>query len=121
MVVGLVASTADERQDDPTVRKCAEIAKRDGYSELVMMNQFASWPTPNHIKEALELRLVAPIGPDNDEHIREQAANVRELGGRSLLAGATTGGVVTLTSLRYSAATSGASERQMRDSQGTRR
>lgn len=41
MVVGLNPSTADETQDDPTVRRCIGYAKAWGYAGLMMTNAFA--------------------------------------------------------------------------------
>jgi hypothetical protein len=39
--IGLNPSTADERTDDPTVRRCVRYAHRWGYSSMVMLNIFA--------------------------------------------------------------------------------
>lgn len=40
-VVGLNPSTADETQDDPTVRRCKNLAKDLGKGGLLMLNAFA--------------------------------------------------------------------------------
>jgi hypothetical protein len=40
-VIGLNPSTADETKDDQTIRRCTQLAKRDGYGGLVMLNLFA--------------------------------------------------------------------------------
>ena len=40
MVIGLHPSTADEYQDDPTVRRCIDFSKRWGYGALCMMHIF---------------------------------------------------------------------------------
>lgn len=39
--IGLNPSTADETQDDPTVRRCVGFAKRWGYGAMCMTNLFA--------------------------------------------------------------------------------
>lgn len=41
MFIGLNPSTADEVQDDPTVRRCINFAKSWGHGGLVMTNAFA--------------------------------------------------------------------------------
>jgi hypothetical protein len=41
MFIGLNPSTADEREDDPTIRRCVRFAKDWGYSGILMMNAFA--------------------------------------------------------------------------------
>ncbi len=41
VVIGLNPSTADETQDDPTVRRCIGYARDWGFAGLVMMNLFA--------------------------------------------------------------------------------
>lgn len=69
-VIGLNPSTADETRDDPTIRRCTHFAMRDGYGGLVMTNIFAFRATdPSDMKVATD-----PVGPDNDRHLREQAA-----------------------------------------------
>ena len=62
MVVGLNPSTADEVQDDPTIRRCIDFAKRWGYGALCMTNIFAYRATlPKDMKMAMN-----PIGEEND-------------------------------------------------------
>jgi hypothetical protein len=41
VVIGLNPSTADETQDDPTIRRCVNFAKREQCGSLVMLNLFA--------------------------------------------------------------------------------
>lgn len=63
MFVGLNPSTADETEDDPTIRRCIRFARDWGYGGLLMMNAFAFRATdPKVMKAATD-----PIGPDNDE------------------------------------------------------
>lgn len=63
MFVGLNPSTADERHDDPTIRKCVAYAKRWGFGGLCMVNLFAFRATQPRDMMAAE----DPIGPKNDE------------------------------------------------------
>ena len=62
MFVGLNPSTADEREDDQTIRKCVAYAKRWGYGALCMANLFAFRATQPKDMMAAE----DPIGPEND-------------------------------------------------------
>jgi hypothetical protein len=55
-------STADETQDDPTIRRCIGYAKAWGYGGLVVGNIFAFRSTdPRGLLTAAD-----PVGPDND-------------------------------------------------------
>lgn len=66
MFVGLNPSTADENNDDPTVRRCINFAKAWGYGGIYMLNLFAFRATdPREMKAAED-----PIGPWNDSHLR---------------------------------------------------
>lgn len=59
-------STADETDDDPTIRRCLGYAKDWGYGTLVVGNLFAY-----RTSDPEDLRDVGdPIGPDNDDHLR---------------------------------------------------
>jgi hypothetical protein len=64
--VGLNPSTADEKKDDPTVRRCINYAKTWGFSGLIMLNIFAFRSTDPKKLYTLD----DPVGPDNDFHIR---------------------------------------------------
>ena len=65
MFVGLNPSTADETQDDPTIRRCIAFAKAWGYAGLCMTNLFAFRATdPKDMKAAAD-----PVGPENDYHL----------------------------------------------------
>ena len=60
--IGLNPSTADETQDDPTIRRCIGFAKSWGFSGLCMLNLFAFRATdPREMMAAAD-----PIGEDND-------------------------------------------------------
>lgn len=88
-VIGLNPSTADEAQDDPTIRRCAGFAKRLGCDGLVMTNLFAFRSThPADLRAALD-----PVGPENDDELAAAAIDASvvvaawgvhgELGGRA--------------------------------------
>lgn len=64
--VGLNPSTADETEDDPTIRKCVKFAQTWGYGSLCMVNLFAFRAT----KPKDMLAAADPIGPDNDATLR---------------------------------------------------
>lgn len=62
-------STADETNDDPTVRRCINYAKDWGYDAFVMLNLFAWRATdPKDMKAQPD-----PIGDSNDWHILKTA------------------------------------------------
>ena len=72
MFIGLNPSTADEREDDPTIRRCIRFAKDWGYGGLLMMNAFAFRATdPKNMKAAKD-----PIGPRNDEALKFRQSQV---------------------------------------------
>lgn len=62
MFIGLNPSTADEINNDPTIRKCIRFAQTWGYEALCMTNLFAYRATdPAKMKKVAE-----PIGWEND-------------------------------------------------------
>ena len=62
MFIGLNPSTADETQDDPTIRRCIGFAKDLGYGGVLMLNLFAFRATnPKELKKTNH-----PIGPENN-------------------------------------------------------
>lgn len=64
-VIGLNPSTADETEDDQTIRRCIGLARRDGYTALTMLNLFAFRATyPRELARA-----GYPAGPANLEHL----------------------------------------------------
>jgi hypothetical protein len=72
MFIGLNPSTADEYEDDPTIRRCIAFAKAWGYDGLYMVNLFAYRATnPNDMKLAEN-----PVGSDNDLSILKIASKV---------------------------------------------
>lgn len=69
MFVGLNPSTADETQDDPTIRRCIAFAKAWGYGGLLMTNLFAYRATDPRVMKAAP----DPVGPENDKVLRAMA------------------------------------------------
>jgi hypothetical protein len=68
-VIGLNPSTADEKVDDPTIRRCIRFAKDWGYIGLTMTNLCAFRATkPIDLWQAAD-----PSGPDNDGWLRQEA------------------------------------------------
>ena len=65
MFIGLNPSTADETEDDPTIRRCINFAKSWGFGGIHMLNLFAFRATlPSDMKAAAD-----PIGPENNEFL----------------------------------------------------
>lgn len=68
-------STADEQVDDPTVRRCREFTRRWGHGAMVVLNAFALRAT----RPAMLLEAADPVGPGNDEAIRETAKRAEKV------------------------------------------
>jgi len=67
LFIGLNPSTANEKIDDPTIRRCINYAQNWGYGSLLMVNLFAYRATmPSELKNVKN-----PIGNDNDLQIIE--------------------------------------------------
>ena len=62
--IGLNPSTADETEDDPTIRRCIGFAKRWGFGAYDMLNLFA-WRST----DPMGIVRPDPIGVDNDATI----------------------------------------------------
>lgn len=71
MFIGLNPSTADELNDDPTVRRCIGYAESWGFKGLMMTNIFAYRATD----PVQMMRQFDPVGPANDAHLRLMAKN----------------------------------------------
>lgn len=70
LFIGLNPSTADETNDDPTIRRCIAFARAWGYEALCMANLFAYRATD----PADMLTQADPVGADNDRMLLELAA-----------------------------------------------
>ena len=63
--VMLNPSTADARDDDPTIRRCVGFARAWGYGAIEVVNLFALRATdPQQLAQHPD-----PVGPDNDLHL----------------------------------------------------
>lgn len=69
MIIGLNPSTADETEDDPTIRRCKRFALDWGFGGLVMTNLFAIRATDPKIMLAHK----EPVGLENDEYLSSLA------------------------------------------------
>jgi len=70
MFIGLNPSTADETEDDPTIRRCIRFAKDWGYGGLCMTNLFALRATDPKFM----MGHPSPVGPGNTQWINNLAA-----------------------------------------------
>lgn len=67
LFIGLNPSTADEVEDDRTIKSCITYAKQWGYGGIIMGNLFAYRATsPEDMKQAKD-----PIGPENDNWLQK--------------------------------------------------
>jgi hypothetical protein len=69
MFIGLNPSTADEKKDDPTVRRCICFAQDWGYGGIYMMNIFAYRTT----YPVVLMAAYSPIGVYNDRFLVKYA------------------------------------------------
>ena len=68
--VMLNPSTADADVDDPTIRRCVGFARREGAAGIAVGNVYAFRATrPDNLWKARD-----PFGPDNDDVLRQMAA-----------------------------------------------
>lgn len=82
LVLGMLnPSTADHRQNDPTIHRSIKRAQDLGCGSLVVWNLGAGRATEPRDWKAM----ADPIGPDNDRHIRNILTECRELGGIALV------------------------------------
>jgi hypothetical protein len=67
--IGLNPSTADEKVDDPTIRRCTRFAREWGFERLKMVNLFAyRTPDPDYLWSAAR-NGVDIVGPKNDHNL----------------------------------------------------
>lgn len=71
LFVMLNPSTADEREDDPTIRRCIGFARSWGAGRLRVVNLFAARATDPREMKAMD----DPVGPGNDQWIAHEIAN----------------------------------------------
>jgi len=69
LFIGLNPSSADEVNDDPTIRRCIDFARRWDFGGLCMTNLFALRATDPKIMKAHH----SPIGADNDRWLKDLA------------------------------------------------
>lgn len=75
LYICLNPSTADDKQDDPTIRRCVGFAEREGFKVMELVNIFAIRSTdPGILKIHTD-----PVGPDNDEFILSAAARSEKI------------------------------------------
>ena len=68
--IGLNPSTADETEDDPTLRRCINFAKNWGFGKCVIVNLFAYRATdPSELKNQAK-----PVGYKNNQQIKTQCS-----------------------------------------------
>lgn len=76
--VMLNPSTADALVADPTIRKCIGFARRDGAGAIDVVNLWAyRSPLPADLATVDD-----PIGPENNRHLAEAAAEARASGSK---------------------------------------
>lgn len=65
-------SRADQfGNNDPTIERCERRSRRWGFADMVVVNLFGySASTPKMLREAAD-----PVGPDNDRHVAQAAAD----------------------------------------------
>ncbi len=71
MFIGLNPSTANETEDDPTIRRCINYASDWGYGGLCMTNLFAFRATVPKVM----LSASDPVGAENDSWLQTLAQN----------------------------------------------
>lgn len=91
VVVGLNPSTADERADDPTIRRCIGFARRERAGGLLMLNLYGWRATDPDAMWAAWRAGTDIVGPGNDEQMLLWAGRSRAAGRPVLAAWGTHG------------------------------
>ncbi len=84
LFIMLNPSTADETQNDPTIRRCIGYARRWGYGVLAVANIFAWRATDPQELHDLRFRhasttTITAVGPENDLHIVGAASHADKI------------------------------------------
>ena len=74
LFVMLNPSTADERKDDPTIRRCMGFARREGLAGFMVVNLFGLRATEPRVLLMADDR----VGPENDLALLDAFARFRE-------------------------------------------
>jgi len=75
LFIGLNPSKADEKKDDPTIRRCISFSKDWGYGGLTIVNLFAYCShDPNELFKTID-----PIGPKNDSIIKKYISKAEKI------------------------------------------
>lgn len=75
-------STADDKKDDPTIRRCINFTIRENRAGMAVLNLFALRATdPKELKKHH-----APVGPENNEYINSAIREMREPVGKFVAA-----------------------------------
>lgn len=82
-------STADDKSDDPTIRRVIGFARREDAGGVVVVNLFALRATDPRVLQRAE----DPFGPDNDAALRAAAQASRDAGNPIVCAWGTQGSI----------------------------
>lgn len=85
VLVGLNPSTADDKVDDPTIRRGIGFARREGCGSLVMLNAYAWRATDPTELDTQRAAAVDVIGFDNDATIRAELARAFAIEGSKVV------------------------------------
>jgi len=83
-------STADHERNDPTIERCQRRAEASGFGRLIVWNLFAFRASnPSALRKQVD-----PIGPNNDDFIREALIETKDRGGRVIVGWGTNGSIL---------------------------